>query len=147
MKPVKIWVLVADAARARLFTREGPGRDLVSVWNYDMIGANLPSRALTSDRPGRTFDRQDVGRHAIEPHTEPARHEKRRFAHDVAQRLDDERKKNALDNLTLVAPPQFLGDIRAEMPTALRRLVLAEVNKDLSKLRPADIAAHLDDVL
>jgi protein required for attachment to host cells len=49
--------------------------------------------------------------------------------------------------LTIVAPPQFLGDLRAAMPAQLEACVIQEVNKDLSKLKPAEILKHLKDTV
>jgi protein required for attachment to host cells len=142
------WVVVADGARARVFQlRKSRKAILEPAWEHQPVGSNLPSREIASDRPGRTYDRAGEGRHAKEPPTDPARHEKERFAREIVQRLDDARKQQAFRSLIVVAPPQFLGDLRAAMSTQLEASVTAELNKDLSKLKPAEIIEHLKDVI
>lgn len=141
------WILVADAARARVFQFRNNGRSLEPAWQLEHAGSHLPSRDIGSDRPGRTFDSAGEGRHAKEPPTDPARYEKERFAREIAQKLDDDRKHHNFDALIIVAPPQFLGDLRAALPAQLEDYVRKEVNKDLSKLKPAEILKHLKDTV
>jgi protein required for attachment to host cells len=145
-KPI-IWVLVADAARARLFQLEQPQLTLTPALGEELIGSNLPSREIASDRPGRTFDSGGQGRHAKEPPTDPARHAQEEFARDVARLLDDKRESRSFDRLIVVAPPQFLGDLRAVMPQQLQSAVAAEVAKDLTKLPPHELQDRLREVL
>jgi protein required for attachment to host cells len=140
------WVLVSDAARGRIFELS-QDRDLVPAYKRELIGETQPSRDIASDRPGRTFDRSGGGRHAKEPHTDPKRHAKAELAHEIGRVLDSERKKGAYDRLIIVAPPQFLGDLRAAMSKPVQELIVAEVNKDLSKLAPHQLKEQLGDVL
>ena len=142
-----IWLLVADAARARLFQVEQPQLTLSAALGRELIGSNLPSREIGSDRPGRTFDSAGEGRHAKEPPTDPARHAQQTFAREVVQLLDEKRLKGAFDRLIVVAPPQFLGDLRAAMTVQLRAAVVAEIGKDLSKLALPELQDHLRDTL
>jgi protein required for attachment to host cells len=142
-----IWVLVADAARARLFEVEHPALSLAPALGNELIGNNLPSREIASDRPGRTFDRGGQGRHAKEPPTDPARHAQAEFARDVAHLLDGKRQSRAFDRLIVVAPPQFLGDLRGMMSQPLQEAVSAEVAKDPSKLSAHELKDHLRDEL
>ena len=52
-----------------------------------------------------------------------------------------------VERLIVVAPPQFLGDLRAAMPAERRDCLAAETGKDLSKLKPAEIVQRLDGLL
>jgi protein required for attachment to host cells len=146
LKPT-VWVLVADAARARLFQVNQPQQTLSAALERELIGSNLPSREIASDRPGRTFDSGGQGRHAKEPPTDPARHAQSEFAREVVQLLDEKRESRAFERLIVVAPPQFLGDLRATMSQQLREAVSAEVAKDLSKLPLTELQDHLREVL
>ena len=141
------WLVVADAARARIFRVEDLGSKLVPASNHQLVHASLADKELVCDKPGRTFDRFGQGRHAKEPPSDPADIEARRFAREVVETLDAERKKGALSHVILVAPPGFLGDLRAEMREPLSRIVAAQVNKDLSKLTPAELIEHLGETL
>jgi protein required for attachment to host cells len=145
-KPI-IWVLVADAARARLLQVEQPQQTLSPALGEELIGSNLPSREIASDRPGRTFDSGGEGRHAKEPPTDPARHAQHEFARDVVRLLDEQRERRSFDRLIVVAAPQFLGDLRALMPQPLQHAVCAEIAKDLSKLPPHELQVHLAETI
>jgi protein required for attachment to host cells len=145
-KPI-IWVLVADAARARLSQVEQPRQTLSPALARELIGSNLRSRDIASDRPGRTFDSGGEGRHAKEPPTDPPRNAQEEFARDVVRLLDEKSKSGAFDRLIVVAPPQFLGDLRAVMPQPLQAAVAAEVAKDLSKLPLHELQDHLRKTL
>ena len=142
-----IWVLVADATRARLFQVEQPQQTLTPTLGQELIGSNLPSREIASDRPGRTFDRGGQGRHAMEPSTDPARHAQEEFARDIVRLLDEKRESRSFERLVVVAPPQFLGDLRSLMSQQLQAAISAEIAKDLSKLPPHELQDHLREVL
>jgi protein required for attachment to host cells len=141
-----MWILVADAARARVFKLEGPGMRLVPALERELISLNIPSHEIASDRPGRAFDSAGDGRHAMEPPTDPKRYEKQRFAHGVADLLDQHRRKNAFTRLVVVAPPQMLGDLRNAMTDELRKLIETEIGKDFSKLSVDLIEQHLQEL-
>jgi putative Mg2+ transporter-C (MgtC) family protein len=141
------WVLVADGSRARLFVRQPSDGSLSPALDQELIGTNLPSREIASDRPGRTFDRGGQGRHAKEPPTDPARHANAEFAREVALLLDDRRKAHAFDRLVVVAAPRFLGELRSFMPQQLQDLVAAEIDKDLTKSPPHELKDHLTELL
>ncbi len=147
MAKITTWVLVADGARARLFINQGAGTGLNPALGQEFIGTNLPRRDIVSDRPGRTFDSAGEGRHAMEPPTDPKRHEKRVFAHELAQILDDGRKANAFDRLVIVAPPDALGDLRAAFGDELKRMIGGELNKDLTKVPTRELPDHLGSLL
>ncbi len=143
MRQGTTWVLIADGSKARLVRQEPPGDGggLTPVREFD--GANRPSRDLASDRPGRTFDRAGEGRHAMQPPTDPKRHEKRRFAQELAGFLAAAAKRGAFDRLILVAPPQALGDLRDELPKAVSDRLAGQLAKDLTNLPVHELPAHL----
>jgi protein required for attachment to host cells len=145
-KPI-IWVLVADATRARVFQVEQPQQTLAPALDQELIGTNLPSRDIASDRPGRTFDSGGQGRHAKEPPTDPARHAQGEFARDVVRLLDERKGNRSFERLIVVAPPQFLGDLRALMSPRLQESISAEIPKDFSKLPLHELQDRLHEVL
>lgn len=83
----------------------------------------------------------------MDPPTDPHRYEKKRFVRSVIDELEERRKKNEFEHLVIVAPPQTLGDIRAEMSDGLKGMVKAELNKDLTKLTVHELPEHLVEVL
>lgn len=143
MTQSKTWVLVADAHRARLFKRDPKSGSLERALDEELIAEMRPSRDIASDRPGRSFDRGGEGRHAMEPSTDPATHAKQSFASDVADILESERTKNSFEELIIVAPPSFLGDLRSAMSDSLHKLVQEEFQKDISKEKVHELKEHI----
>jgi protein required for attachment to host cells len=145
-KPAK-WILVADSSKARCFRAPKRDEKFADTLVHELNVPSAPSRDINSDRPGRTFDRGGEGRHAQEPPTDPHRHAKFQFAQELAKLLENERNKGAYDSLTVVAPPQFLGDLRATLSDNVRKCVTQEINKDLTMLSVHELESHLRDKL
>lgn len=141
------YVLIADGARARLFRVDAGSSALKPALGEEFIGVNLASREIGSDRPGRSFDSAGVGRHAMEPPTDPHRHEERVFAREVAAVLEGVSRRSDFGRLVVVAAPKALGDLRSEFSDALRKSVAAEIPKDLTKVPVRVLSDHLRDVL
>ena len=66
-----------------------------------------------------------------------------RFARRIARVLDEGQRQNRYDRLIVMAPPEFLGLLREEMPAAVRATVTAEIGKDLVHEPPAALSAYL----
>ena len=147
MKPNTTWILIADGARARIFANRGPGKGIVPVEGGVLESDHAPSRELTSDRPGRTFESADVMRHAIDPAQDPHRELKRGFARHLATYVEERLAEKAFDRLILVAPPVTLGDLRAALPKSVKERVSAELDNDLTKTPVGELPKHLATVL
>ena len=147
MKLKTIWFVVADGARARFYRSNVGGTRIEPALDYELVADKRPSRALVTDKPGRTKDRMAHGRHAMEPSTDPHVHEQKAFALKIAEVLDEHRNSNDFDELVIVAPPKMLGYLREAMPDALRKRVRREVAKDLTRLAPHKLAARLRELV
>lgn len=143
----RTWILIADAAGARIFEKPRDRNHIEGAPKHTMTGTQLRNGDIQSDRAGRTFDSVGEGRHSKEPKVDPTRYEKSLFAHAVAQRLEDEKMLNAFDHIILVAPPQFLGDLRKSLSSSVKPCVIGEVAKDLTNLPVLKIDDHLGAVL
>lgn len=148
MAPKKVattWVLVADGTRACVLANDGAGHGLHEALPMDFVGTNLPTRSHITDRPGRTRNVKTSrgGSHAMCGPDDAHRLEKAVFAREVARRLDAYARAGAFDRLILVAPPRTLGDLRAALDPQTQRLVVDTIAKDLTRHRPAAVAAQL----
>lgn len=142
----RIWVVVADAAGARIFRADPSGRRLELECELAHPEGRAKPSELVADRPGRSLDSSRTGaRHAMEPDTDPARAELQRFARRIAQELDANR--SAFDALILVAGPRLLGLLRAELTEPLRQRTRAEVAKDLAHADPSRLLEELTPIL
>ena len=125
------WVLVADGARARLLRVDHQARRLETLRKEDSAAARGKSAELVSDRPGRAFESSaSAKRSAMEPQTDPKQLEKQRFARHLAGLLGEAESQGRFERLVVVAAPQTLGDLRAELSLAVRSRVDAELDKD-----------------
>lgn len=141
------WVLVADAARARIFSVDSPLAKLQPVEQLVSPDARLHDRDINADRPGRAFDSFGEGRHAMGTNTNPKEQDAIRFAREVADHLEQGRVGNRFDRLVVVAEPHFLGLLRKAIKPALEQMVTLEINKDLSKATDQEIREHLPERL
>ena len=147
MKAIRTWVVVADAARARIFLNSGPGKGLVSVEGEGLENEITRTNEAGTDRPGRVHDRVGPGRHAMAPRADWHQQQKESFAHDLATRLTEAGLRGDYDRLVLVAPPKTLGSLRQGLGKAAAEKVTGELANDLTHLTPRDLPKHLDNLL
>ena len=106
-------------------------------------------RDILTDKRGRNTAAPGMGRHAMDPKTDPKRHIVHEFARSIAEMLGETAQAGFYDRLILVAPPKTLGDLRSELPRHAETRVTATVDKDLVNLDDRAIERHLiaDEVL
>lgn len=137
------WICVADAGHLRILKSTGPGTPverLVEETHARDHGKDF------ADRPGRAFESADGTRHAMEPGEDPVRRDKRDTAAEIGKRLSDHAQKHDFQRLILVAPPQFMGDLRKHLSPAAAAAIIAEVDKDLTQETDAAIRERLAKV-
>ena len=138
-----IWVLAADSARARFFaadTAQGPLKEVADLVHPE---ARMHERDMASDGPGSAYDSVGQGRHSVGNAVEPKEEEAIRFAKEVCTRLDSARVAGDFDKLYVVAAPRFLGMLRDGLSEPTRKLVAAEIDKNLAAHKPDEIRSHL----
>ncbi len=140
------WFVLTNGARARVLKRraEGPGYDIVE--EYESAEARVPTRDITSDRPGRVQESAYSGHHAIDARHDAHRERKDAFAREVAGRLNKAAAEEAFDALVLYAAPRTLATLRASLEQGTREKIKAEVAKDLTKVPLADLPDHFADL-
>lgn len=137
------WILVADAARARVFEASGrsdPWQEVACFANPD---GRAPGRHATTERAPRVNDSMGSARHAIEPHTSLRDKSAERFAHMLGEALEHGRNDQRYDHLVLVAPPRFLGTLHGVLDKQLTACVSGEVGHDFTELRSDEIRHRL----
>ncbi|GHC29493.1 host attachment protein [Aidingimonas halophila] len=122
------YIVVADAARARIFTRDG-----LKLTEQDSLvhaEGRMHEGDLITDGRGDMHESTATssGGEEVALH-----HHAELFAKQVAERLYRARVDNKMANLILVAPPQFLGLIRDKLDAVTSKLILHTLSKDLSK--------------
>lgn len=145
MKQIRIWVLVADSARARAVRWMGIEAPLEQVEGLELGFEHQHVRDMLADRAGRVHESQGAARHGVQPHTDPVRNAEHRFAEKVAAAMQERLAKGELDKLILVAGPTMLGDLRKAMSPQLAAAIKGELAKDLTHLPNAELKRHLQD--
>jgi protein required for attachment to host cells len=136
------WVVVAESARARIFSLSGIGGKLRELENLTHPESRLHDSELTSGRPGRTSDSHGR-RHGLEQAMDPHEREAHTFARQVAQHIDRGRREASFDSLVLIAPPKFLGELRTNLSKPTRSALSAELDKNLVEADLKSIERHL----
>lgn len=137
------WVLVADRARARLFSLDPEAKALEEVEDFVNTEGRTRARELQSDRPQTSHDRFGDGRHAIEPHTSAEEKSAARFAGQLDRMLELGRTGHRYRDLVLIAPPRFLGTLNAALGAQVRACVVSEVAKEMTQADAHAVFAEL----
>ena len=144
MKKTITWVLIADGAQARVLENCGPGKGLKQVDGFDFSMENLQGRDIVTDKPGRSHTA--TGRSSMEPRTNPVDQRETEFVKNVAQILDREQQKGSFHRLVIAAAPIALGDIRKAISPNVKKMIVAELDKDLTNLPTAQLDRHFESV-
>jgi protein required for attachment to host cells len=148
MTMTETWVVVADAARARILRLERASGRLEALAEERHDESRAKASELMADRPGRSLDSSHAGgRHAMEPHTDPKAVERQRFARQLAAELDRAAQAGRFQDLVLVAAPGMLGELRAALSDHVATRVRQEIGKDLAGLELPQLQAHLVPLL
>jgi protein required for attachment to host cells len=139
------WIIIADGSQARILANDGPGTGLSLIAAHEAPQARAHTTALGTDRPGRTADSMSPARHAMEPRTDPQRHEKERFIAKLAEDVGAARDR--FDRLVLVAPPRVMGELHRRLDEQTKSKIAGELQKDLTWVALPELAPHLGDVL
>ena len=141
----KVWIVVADEARARILTRDESTEALIEVNELVSLDANAPEKDLVSDKPGRSFDSNGEGRHAMGQKTDPKEQISIRFAKELADYLEKNRQKKTYIKLIIIAAPHYLGLLRKELSKGVSELVSLEIDKNLAAQDNKSIRKHLPE--
>jgi protein required for attachment to host cells len=140
------WILVADNARARIFTAATPSSPLEEIEDLTHTAGRLHDREMTTDLPGK-IKSTDGGGHAFEQPTDPKKHEADSFALQVAQHLEVAHNANKFKQLLIIAEPSFLGLLRSHLSDQVKKLVSFELDKNITDQNATDIRNHLPEYL
>ncbi len=139
----KTWILVADRVGARLFESPDAAVALVEIASFVNPEGHTSAGSRGDRHPPRSMESMGSTRHAIEPHTTPMEKATRQFARELRDALETGRLEHRFDHLVLIAPPRFLGVLRAELGKHLARCVKREIEHDRLDMTIDEVAAQL----
>jgi protein required for attachment to host cells len=141
--PHDAFVFVGDGRKAIFLRNEGDEKYPNLKTERVFEDVNPPTREQGTDKPGHLGKAMGSARRSAVETADWHDLNEHRFAKTVAgamERLVRERRAPAL---VIVAPPRTLADIRNALHADVAALVIAEVNKDLTRHPVGDIERHL----
>ncbi len=114
------WVIVADEAKAILYSRNKKFSPLEQRNTLQNPDARAKTGDLISDRGGRSFDSRGEGRHTMTSETSPKEHLAQAFAKLLAERIGQAVREGRCEHYAIIAAPRFLGHVRAALPSVTK---------------------------
>lgn len=144
-------IVVCSAHKALILVNRGavaePDLKVERHFEVDIDDADL----TPSDRPGRRFDggaaATTTGQKSAMEAPDPARKLAGDFADRIVEYLVHRQETDPFGGIVLVAPPTFLGLLRARIDDGLAGVVVGEVTKDLADMPVPKIRDVLMDRL
>ncbi|NIP74234.1 MAG: host attachment protein [Gammaproteobacteria bacterium] len=145
-------VVVTNGSRARFFTLEPPqypelesGPNLVERQQLVNPARATDDRELWSDRKtGRNRAANGGPAHGYDDHRSQHTDEfERRFANTIAEECSKLTRASRASDVVLVSQKRMLGFLRSAVQMKLNGVHTVELAKDLSKLSPHEVHAHL----
>jgi protein required for attachment to host cells len=145
---MKAWIVIADAASARIIETAGLNKPLRLVQEISHPASRAKTSELVSDGRGRIDKGLGRGVHsAMEARTPPHEVEAATFAREIAQVLADGSARHAFQTIALVAPAHFLGLLRESIDPQIIRWVVTTLEKDFVHLDLRDLHERLQEVI
>ena len=142
MKNARIWYVIADGGRARFVARDEQGA-YRTVQSFVAAEMHKRSRELGLDRPARVKESANSARHAVEPRRDLHEAAKEDFLALVAEEIEAAHGRHQFDRLVLIAPPGVLTELKHELSRPMAKIVVKDVQKDLTKVPDHELTEHL----
>jgi protein required for attachment to host cells len=129
----KLWILVGNASRVRLFSADAQGGSwtLLEEFHHDESRAHNGDLMEQADNPNAgTLSKPQT---EIEPDGRKSL-EHERFAKELSHRLDRGVDNHQFERLIIAAPPEFLGRLRRSLSGRVRQRVLLDLDADFSNV-------------
>jgi protein required for attachment to host cells len=140
--PQDTLVLVGDGRKAMFLRNKGGAGHPDLFTEQIMEQDNPPTHEQGSDRPGRYEGFAGAPRSAVEQ-TDWHQQAEDRFAAQIAHVLYKKAHQHDFERLIVVAAPRTLGTLRSAFRKEVAQKVSAEIPKDLTSFKPAEIGRLL----
>lgn len=134
------WILVADAAKARIFQQSSPKDPADELHTLVHPAARVRNSALTSDSPGAQGN-GGSGTHGMEEKVSPREAEDQRFAREIIDQVRQALNENRIRQFYMAAPPHFLGLLRGAMDNRVSKALAGDLDKNLSTATASEACA------
>ncbi len=136
-------IFVGDGRKA-LFLRNAGDEKFPNLKTERVFAEeNPPTHEQGTDRPGRGAESSGTHRRSSVQQTDWHHLEEHRFTGRVAAALEDMVRQQGVTALVVVAPPRTLADLRQAFHADVKKRIVAEIGKDLTKHPVGEIETHL----
>lgn len=136
---LRIWLLVADGERAKLFRKQGKKLEHIGFTQH------AEEKVLPADKghhqPGVTGGNISQATQTYASHVEVQKRERELFLREIAAELNH--RWQDFDRLIVVAPPASLGDLRKHFNEHVKEKITQEITKDLTKTPIDELAEYI----
>jgi protein required for attachment to host cells len=141
--PHNAFVFVGDGRKALFLRNEGDEKypNLKTENVFEDI--NPPAHEQGRDHPGRVSKAMHSGQRSVVEAVDWHDIEEHRFARQVAAKMEQAVRGRKVPALVIVAPPKTLAELRNVFHSDVQALIIAEINKDLTKQPVGEIERHL----
>jgi protein required for attachment to host cells len=141
--PQNAFVFVGDGRRALFLRNVGDEKFPNLKVERVLTHANPSTHEQGSDRAGRAFAGAGNPRRSAMAQSDWHDIEEHKFAREVADALEAVVRKNRAPALVVVAPARTLADLRQAFHDDVKKKIVAEIDKDLTKHPVYEIEKHL----
>jgi protein required for attachment to host cells len=138
----RIWIVVADRVKAHIYRKSADKIELIA-------DAEKSHKKAKADGPLKNVSHIPAthGHYLSDPRDRENHHDDREFVLELITWLAQAEQDKAFDRLVLVAAPRTLGEMRSCLNKPLSARIIAEINKELTKVPPAKIRAYLNEMV
>ena len=138
----KTWILVANSSQAKVF-KLTKFPEIEEIQSLDHPESRLHNQDLVTDRPGRGFQSTGESRSSYQPSTEPKAVEIEKFAQKINGYLSAAHNNGEFVKLYVMANPTFLGILRSTLHHNIQKVIIAEVDKDMTDRKKSEIEEQI----
>ena len=141
--PHDAMIFVGDGRKALFLRNEGDEKFVNLKTERVFVDDNPPTHEQGTDRPGRGFARARTNRRSGVEMTDWHELEEHRFTQRVAAAMEMLVRDRKAPALIVAAPPRTLAELRHSFHPDVKRRIIAEIDKDLTKHPVGEIEKHL----
>lgn len=143
MKQPTTWVCVMNSTNCRIYDYKRP-LDLTLNTEVSHPENKFMTRELITDRPGH-YKGSDTSRGSFAQATDPKETMIDDFTRNIANLLDDHRKKNQYEKLILIAPPHIQGLLLQHLTKHVKQKIEKNIQKDIIYMPDHELAQYLKE--
>jgi protein required for attachment to host cells len=136
-------IFVGDGRKALFLRNAGDEKFPNLKAEQVFVDENPSTHEQGSDKPGRAFKRANTHQRSSMDNADWHELEEQRFAHRVAAAMEHLVRERNVKALVVAAPPRTLAELRHSFHADVKRRIIAEIDKDLTKHPVGEIEKHL----